>query len=89
MHTRKADIVISATGIPNLVKGDWIKPGAVVIDVGITRLEDGTITGDVDFEAVKAVAGHITPVPGGVGPMTVATLLENTLYAANALHTQG
>ncbi len=86
---RAADILITAAGQPNLVKGDWVKPGAVVIDVGITRinLPDGKIgiTGDVDFDAVKQVAGHITPVPGGVGPMTIACLLANTLKAAKGL----
>ncbi len=85
---RAADIVITAAGQPNLVKGDWIKPGAVVIDVGITRIKkpDGKIglTGDVDFDEVKQVAGYITPVPGGVGPMTIACLLANTLKAAKA-----
>ena len=65
-----------------MVKGDWIKPGAIVIDVGINRLDDGRLVGDVDFEAAKDIASWITPVPGGVGPMTVATLLENTLLAA-------
>jgi methylenetetrahydrofolate dehydrogenase (NADP+)/methenyltetrahydrofolate cyclohydrolase len=66
------------------VKGEWIKPGAVVIDVGINRLEDGRLVGDVDFAAAAERASWITPVPGGVGPMTVATLLENTLEAAEA-----
>ena len=76
-----ADLVVVAAGKPGLVKGDWIKPGAVVIDIGINRLADGTICGDVDFESAKNRAGWITPVPGGVGPMTVATLMENTLLA--------
>lgn len=80
--TRTADIVIAAAGKPHLVKVDWIKPGACVIDVGIHRGADGKLTGDVDFDAVSKVAGTITPVPGGVGPMTIATLLENTLLAA-------
>lgn len=80
-HVRRADIVIAGVGIANFVKGEWIKPGAIVIDVGINRLENGKIVGDVEFsEAVKR-AGFITPVPGGVGPMTVATLLQNTLQA--------
>lgn len=80
-HIRRADIVIAGVGIANFVKGEWIKPGAIVIDVGINRLENGKIVGDVEFsEAVKR-AGFITPVPGGVGPMTVATLLQNTLQA--------
>ena len=80
---RSADIVVAAVGVPRFVKADWVKPGAIVIDVGINRLEDGSLCGDVDTAAVSEVAGWITPVPGGVGPMTVATLLENTLLAAN------
>jgi methylenetetrahydrofolate dehydrogenase (NADP+) / methenyltetrahydrofolate cyclohydrolase len=80
---RGADIVVAAVGVPDFVKADWIKPGAVVIDVGINRREDGRLCGDVDTEAVREVAAWITPVPGGVGPMTVATLLENTLQAAD------
>ena len=79
---RRADILIAAVGRPGMVKADWIQPGATVIDVGINRLPDGRLVGDVDFEACSAVAGAITPVPGGVGPMTVACLLENTLTAA-------
>jgi len=82
----RADIVVVAVGIPDLVKGDWIKPGATVIDVGINRLDTGKLVGDVEFDIAKEKAGWITPVPGGVGPMTVATLMENTLYAANELH---
>lgn len=85
---RTADILISAAGVPGLVGADWVKPGAAVIDVGITRVAgpDGKvrIRGDVDFEAVRAVAGAITPVPGGVGPMTIACLLRNTLDAFRA-----
>jgi methylenetetrahydrofolate dehydrogenase (NADP+)/methenyltetrahydrofolate cyclohydrolase len=81
---RQADIIIVAVGKPGLVKGEWIKPGAVVVDVGINRLEDGRLVGDVDFAAAAERASWITPVPGGVGPMTVATLLENTLEAAEA-----
>ncbi|MFG6666531.1 bifunctional methylenetetrahydrofolate dehydrogenase/methenyltetrahydrofolate cyclohydrolase FolD [Halomonas sp. HNIBRBA4712] len=81
-HVRRADLVVVAVGKPGLVKGEWIKPGAVVIDVGINRQEDGTLVGDVDFQAASERARFITPVPGGVGPMTVATLLENTLEAA-------
>ena len=77
-----ADIVVVGVGSPNFVKGEWIKPGAVVIDVGINRLEDGSLCGDVEFDVAKERAGMITPVPGGVGPMTIATLLENTLHAA-------
>jgi len=84
---RAADILVAAVGVPRFVPGDWIKPGAIVIDVGINRLEDGTLCGDVDFETARGKAGWITPVPGGVGPMTVATLLENTLLAAQ-LHQQ-
>ena len=76
-----ADIVVAAVGIPGLIKGSWIKPGAIVIDIGINRLEDGKIVGDVEFDIAKTRAGFITPVPGGVGPMTVATLMENTLLA--------
>ena len=80
--TREADVVISAVGKPNLVPAEWIKPGAVVIDVGITRDEKGKLHGDVQFDAVKEVASWITPVPGGVGPMTRVSLLQNTLQAA-------
>jgi len=80
-HVRDADIVIAAAGKPGLVRGDWIKPGATVIDIGINRLEDGTLAGDVEFAAAAERAAWITPVPGGVGPMTVAMLLENTLTA--------
>ncbi len=77
----EAEILVVGVGIPEMVKGDWIKPGAIVIDVGINRLEDGRLVGDVEFETAKTRAGWITPVPGGVGPMTIATLLENTLKA--------
>jgi len=77
----QADLVIAAAGKPGLIKGEWIKPGAVVIDIGINRLADGTIAGDVDFNTAKERAGWISPVPGGVGPMTVATLMENTLLS--------
>jgi methylenetetrahydrofolate dehydrogenase (NADP+) / methenyltetrahydrofolate cyclohydrolase len=76
-----ADLVVVAAGKAGLVQGDWIKPGAIVVDIGINRLADGSICGDVDFNAAKIRAGYITPVPGGVGPMTVATLMENTLLA--------
>jgi methylenetetrahydrofolate dehydrogenase (NADP+)/methenyltetrahydrofolate cyclohydrolase len=79
---RRADILIAAIGKPEMVQADWIQPGATVIDVGINRLPDGRLVGDVAFAAAIAVAGAITPVPGGVGPMTVACLLENTLTAA-------
>lgn len=78
---RQADIVVVAAGKAGLIQGDWIKQGAIVVDIGINRLADGSICGDVDFNAAKARAGYITPVPGGVGPMTVATLMENTLLA--------
>jgi len=81
-HVRRADIVVVAVGKPGLVKGEWIKPGAMVLDVGINRLEDGRLVGDVDFAVAKERAGWITPVPGGVGPMTRAVLLQNTLDAA-------
>lgn len=80
-HVERAELVIVAVGKPGIVKGEWIKPGAIVIDVGINRLEDGRVVGDVDFESAAENAGWITPVPGGVGPMTVATLMENTLLA--------
>ncbi|WP_078121941.1 bifunctional methylenetetrahydrofolate dehydrogenase/methenyltetrahydrofolate cyclohydrolase FolD [Thiosocius teredinicola] len=82
-----ADIVVAAVGVPKFVKADWVKPGAIVIDVGINRLDDGTLCGDVDTGPVSEVASWITPVPGGVGPMTIATLLENTLQAAE-LHAE-
>lgn len=80
LHTRGADILIAAAGKPSLITADMVKPGAIVIDVGINRV-DGKLTGDVDFEKVKDVAGWITPVPGGVGPMTVASLMENVCLA--------
>ena len=81
---RQADIVIVAVGRAGLIRGEWIKPGAVVIDIGINRLADGHLVGDVEFAAAAERASWITPVPGGVGPMTVATLMENTLEAAQA-----
>jgi methylenetetrahydrofolate dehydrogenase (NADP+)/methenyltetrahydrofolate cyclohydrolase len=77
-----ADVLVVAAGVPNLIRAEMVRSGAVVIDVGINRLPDGSITGDVDFEAVRHRASHITPVPGGVGPMTVTMLLENTIAAA-------
>ncbi|MDH5216506.1 MAG: bifunctional methylenetetrahydrofolate dehydrogenase/methenyltetrahydrofolate cyclohydrolase FolD [Gammaproteobacteria bacterium] len=80
-HVGRADIVIVGVGIPGLVKGEWIKPGAIVIDIGINRLESGKLVGDVEFDAAFDRAGWITPVPGGVGPMTVAVLMYNTLAA--------
>jgi len=81
---RRADIVVAAVGRPGMVAGDWVRPGATVIDVGINRGADGKLVGDADFAACAAVAGAITPVPGGVGPMTIACLLENTVLAAVA-----
>ena len=84
---RRADIVVAAVGRPELVTGDWLKPGAIVIDVGINRIDAGEgrtrLVGDVDFASASAVAGAITPVPGGVGPMTIAVLLRNCLVAAH------
>lgn len=84
-HIQSADILISATGQYGLIDSNWIKPGAIVIDVGFSRLSNGKITGDIDFKTAKERASWITPVPGGVGPLTVATLLENTLMAAKFL----
>ncbi|MES3100112.1 bifunctional methylenetetrahydrofolate dehydrogenase/methenyltetrahydrofolate cyclohydrolase FolD [Sphingomonas faeni] len=80
-HIRRADIVVAAVGIPQMIKGDWLKPGATVIDVGINRTDTGLV-GDVDFASAVEIAGAITPVPGGVGPMTIACLLRNTLVSA-------
>lgn len=80
-HTKDADVLVVATGKPNMITGNMVKPGAVVIDVGINRLPDGKLCGDVDFDTAKYVAGWITPVPGGVGPMTITMLLMNTLEA--------
>lgn len=85
-HVLRGDITVVAVGKPGLIPGAWIKPGATVIDVGITRIDDGKLVGDVDFETARERAAWITPVPGGVGPMTVATLLKNTLLAAEQLH---
>ncbi|HRH80628.1 MAG TPA: bifunctional methylenetetrahydrofolate dehydrogenase/methenyltetrahydrofolate cyclohydrolase FolD [Thiobacillaceae bacterium] len=81
-HVRRAEVLVAAVGRPELVRGDWIRDGALVIDVGINRLDDGRVVGDVEFAAAAERAAWITPVPGGVGPMTVATLLQNTLHAA-------
>jgi methylenetetrahydrofolate dehydrogenase (NADP+)/methenyltetrahydrofolate cyclohydrolase len=81
-HTRQADVVVAAVGRRNTLTGDMVKPGAIVIDVGINRNDEGKLCGDVDFDSVKEVAGHITPVPGGVGPMTITMLLMNTLESA-------
>jgi methylenetetrahydrofolate dehydrogenase (NADP+)/methenyltetrahydrofolate cyclohydrolase len=88
-YVRQADIVITAVGRPGTVKGEWIKPGAVVVDVGINRMDDGRLVGDVEFKPAAERASWITPVPGGVGPMTVATLMENTLEAAHAIDGEG
>lgn len=86
-HTSRADILVVAVGRPHMITGDMIKPGAVVIDVGINRLDNGKLVGDVDFDSALPVAGAITPVPGGVGPMTIAMLLVNTVEAAERLLT--
>ncbi|WP_160061347.1 bifunctional methylenetetrahydrofolate dehydrogenase/methenyltetrahydrofolate cyclohydrolase FolD [Psychromonas sp. L1A2] len=85
-HVRQAEILVVARGKANFIPGDWIREGAIVLDVGINRLDNGKITGDVEFEAAKEKAAWISPVPGGVGPMTVATLIENTLFACNEYH---
>jgi len=85
-HVERADILVVARGKANFIPGEWIKEGAIVLDVGINRLENGKIAGDVDFEGAKKRASWISPVPGGVGPMTVATLIENTLFACNTFH---
>jgi len=84
-HTRDADILVAAVGKPNFITGDMVKPGAVVIDVGINRNAEGKLVGDVDFASVKEVAGYITPVPGGVGPMTITMLVANTVRAVERL----
>lgn len=81
-HVNHADILVSATGVPGIIDSQWIKPGAIVIDVGFSRLDNGKVSGDIDYDVAAERANWITPVPGGVGPMTVATLLENTLMAA-------
>ncbi len=86
--TKQADILVAAVGIPNFIKGDMIKEGAVVIDVGINRLADKTLCGDVEFESAQKIAGAITPVPGGVGPMTIAMLMKNTVKAARVNKTK-
>lgn len=85
-HVERADLLVVAVGKPHFIPGDWIKPGAIVIDVGINRLADGSLTGDVEFDVAKHHADWITPVPGGVGPMTVASLIENTLEAYVEYH---
>lgn len=86
-HVRNADILVVAVGKPGIVNSEWIKTGSIVIDVGINRLDNGKLVGDIDFDIAQQKAGYITPVPGGVGPMTVATLLQNTVDAADNLHT--
>ncbi|RUO41454.1 bifunctional methylenetetrahydrofolate dehydrogenase/methenyltetrahydrofolate cyclohydrolase FolD [Pseudidiomarina aestuarii] len=85
-HIERADVLVVAVGKPNFIPGSWVKPGAVVIDVGINRLTNGTLVGDIEFEPAASRASYITPVPGGVGPMTVATLLQNTLQACETWH---
>ncbi|AIN20451.1 MULTISPECIES: bifunctional methylenetetrahydrofolate dehydrogenase/methenyltetrahydrofolate cyclohydrolase FolD [Yersinia] len=85
-HVENADLLVVAVGKPGFIPGEWIKPGAIVIDVGINRLESGKVVGDVEFDAAVERAGWITPVPGGVGPMTVATLIQNTLQACEEYH---
>jgi methylenetetrahydrofolate dehydrogenase (NADP+)/methenyltetrahydrofolate cyclohydrolase len=87
-HAREADVLVAAVGRPKMVSAAMVKPGSVVIDVGINRQADGKLCGDVDFDAVQHVAGHLTPVPGGVGPMTITMLLQNTLQAAEAACTR-
>jgi methylenetetrahydrofolate dehydrogenase (NADP+)/methenyltetrahydrofolate cyclohydrolase len=85
-QVRRADLLVVAVGKPGIVKGEWIKPGAIVVDIGINRTTEGKLIGDVEFESARERAGWITPVPGGVGPMTVATLLQNTVEAAERFH---
>lgn len=88
-HIEHADLLVVAVGKPGFIPGAWIKPGAIVIDVGINRLESGKVVGDVEFDAAAERAAWITPVPGGVGPMTVATLIQNTLQACEEYHDKG
>jgi methylenetetrahydrofolate dehydrogenase (NADP+)/methenyltetrahydrofolate cyclohydrolase len=83
-EVRRADVVVAAVGVSKLVKGEWVKPGAIVIDVGMNRGADGKLSGDVEFETAQERAAWITPVPGGVGPMTIAMLMQNTVLAAQA-----
>jgi methylenetetrahydrofolate dehydrogenase (NADP+)/methenyltetrahydrofolate cyclohydrolase len=85
-HVERADLLVVAVGKANFIPGDWIKEGAIVIDVGINRLDNGKLVGDIGFDVAKTKAAHITPVPGGVGPMTVASLIENTLIACEEFH---
>jgi len=84
-HVRRADLLVVGVGKPNFIPGEWIKEGAIVVDVGINRLESGMLCGDVEYETAAQKASWITPVPGGVGPMTIATLMQNTLYVAESL----
>ncbi|CAM2809160.1 bifunctional methylenetetrahydrofolate dehydrogenase/methenyltetrahydrofolate cyclohydrolase FolD [Vibrio mytili] len=86
-HVRQADVVVVAVGKPNFIPGDWIKKGAVIVDVGINRLDSGKLVGDVEYDKAREHASFITPVPGGVGPMTVASLIENTMLACEQFHT--
>ncbi|EOX4447712.1 bifunctional methylenetetrahydrofolate dehydrogenase/methenyltetrahydrofolate cyclohydrolase FolD [Vibrio alginolyticus] len=86
-HVRQADVVVVAVGKPNFIPGEWIKKGAVVVDVGINRLDSGKLVGDVEYDKARENASFITPVPGGVGPMTVASLIENTMLACEQFHT--
>ncbi|MEQ9892614.1 bifunctional methylenetetrahydrofolate dehydrogenase/methenyltetrahydrofolate cyclohydrolase FolD [Pectobacterium aroidearum] len=85
-HIENADLLVVAVGKPGFIPGEWIKPGAIVLDVGINRLESGKVVGDVEFETAQERASYISPVPGGVGPMTVATLIQNTLQACEEYH---
>jgi methylenetetrahydrofolate dehydrogenase (NADP+)/methenyltetrahydrofolate cyclohydrolase len=85
-HVQRADLLVVATGKQDVVQAEWLKPGSIVIDVGIHRLPDGRLRGDLDFAKAKEIAGQITPVPGGVGPMTIHSLLTNTFFAATQLH---
>ncbi|MBY5922140.1 bifunctional methylenetetrahydrofolate dehydrogenase/methenyltetrahydrofolate cyclohydrolase FolD [Ferrimonas balearica] len=85
-EVERADLLVVAVGKPHFIPGEWIKPGAIVIDVGINRLEDGRLVGDVEYDSAAERAAHITPVPGGVGPMTIASLLQNTLFACEQYH---
>ncbi|GKW23899.1 bifunctional methylenetetrahydrofolate dehydrogenase/methenyltetrahydrofolate cyclohydrolase FolD [Pectobacterium polonicum] len=85
-HVENADLLVVAVGKPGFIPGEWIKPGAIVLDVGINRLESGKVVGDVEFETAQESASYISPVPGGVGPMTVATLIQNTLQACEEYH---
>ncbi|EIQ7474142.1 TPA: bifunctional methylenetetrahydrofolate dehydrogenase/methenyltetrahydrofolate cyclohydrolase FolD [Vibrio parahaemolyticus] len=87
-HVRQADVIVVAVGKPNFIPGEWIKKGAVVVDVGINRLDSGKLVGDVEYDKARESASFITPVPGGVGPMTVASLIENTMLACEQFHTE-